>query len=552
MTAPLLGAVLLCLTVTVGSQPSPTRNSLGPHHGISLEDIALTKYDTATSTDPASTDHGTDALNIAPYGATPVYIANKPKAPVAIKFWNRTMIVLDELEHTEPHASSVNSLVVEASLDINLWIIRELHLRACVSIESAVANPRSGKVEHIKTSQAKCFSTQKAQNVTVPALSAGKHKISVAVFDPLGDQVGPSSQVVSLTVSASRLFRPTYDWQFVHSWQTVPTGMQIKLAVDGSGDRLAKIPDPWRLQVYLGNGEGFFRGSIRRSWTPAQIRAAISKDKSIPIECVSLDMEVVAEKSANDLLDLWDPAATVESLLLFERKEQVRAFVNRSISHTCLCAGSIKCAHSKRIFKSCSKNSQSACSSEKADWESCNTICGVKSDAELAEEKRLKKLAKKEAEMQARGPAPKQASEQIIEVEDDEIVLDDTPHRIDLRGSRSNHAEDVSARSTGNAVLQETLVNAQLEALSKHDTQPDVSEDKEWSKILMERERQRLLDVGALGAESYGAQVPLQLDVASVVDVSMADVEADAASLFADIADEEDDDEIVDLTMFAL
>ena len=231
----------------------------------------------------------------------------------------------------------------------------------------------------------------------------------------------------------------------------MPTGLEIRLPIDGTGERVARIPNPWQLQLYLGDGEGFFRGSVRRTWTVPQIVVAIARDKSIPRECISLSLsadEDEAEETeggedenasgaagvdgstaltANDLsMPSFDGGSTVESLQLFRNRHRLVAVVNRTSSTPCLCAGAVKCAHAKRLYNTClrekrgasvntigssssssssSRDAGTACDREKANLADCNSVCGVKSDAQIAAEKLQRKEAKAKAKAEAKAIA---------------------------------------------------------------------------------------------------------------------------------------------------
>ena len=192
-----------------------------------------------------------NGLNVSPYGTPPVYIADLPKAPVSVRPLNNTVNDLSSMPSmaSEVDTSGVDSLMVEARLDVNLWVMQELNLRACLRLQLSAPDPVRGTVIRTDNARVSCFSGARAFNFTLPPLVVGKHSVSVSLVDSGNIPVGPPSQQVPIIVVPTFNFQPLYDWQFVHDWQSVPTGMEVKLPIDGSGERLARIPDPWRLQV---------------------------------------------------------------------------------------------------------------------------------------------------------------------------------------------------------------------------------------------------------------------------------------------------------------
>eukprot|EP01043_Picozoa_sp_COSAG02_P043894 COSAG02_NODE_3863_length_6129_cov_2.692869_3_plen_283_part_00 len=82
--------------------------------------------------------------------------------------------------------------------------------------------------------------------------------------------------------SATQL-KHSYDWQKVESWQTVPQGMEVSLPVGNSaadandGQKRARIPPRWQLQVYIEPKVGFLRVDVGPTTTLGSIRAAAAR-----------------------------------------------------------------------------------------------------------------------------------------------------------------------------------------------------------------------------------------------------------------------------------
>jgi len=58
----------------------------------------------------------------------------------------------------------------------------------------------------------------------------------------------------SCAFPALEQFRASYEWQEVPLATTVPAGLEIRLSLDGSHKRVARIPPTWRLMAPLGRG----------------------------------------------------------------------------------------------------------------------------------------------------------------------------------------------------------------------------------------------------------------------------------------------------------
>ncbi|CAM9445208.1 unnamed protein product, partial [Phaeothamnion confervicola] len=131
----------------------------------------------------------------------------------------------------------------------------------------------------------------------------------------------------SVTVMLEQPFEPSWEWEPVHPWQSIPPGLEISLPLDGSGAKSARIPPRFRLQLWVALGAAgdrgdtgfFYRGEVGRDTTVAQIRRTIADDPRVrlPAECVLLRF-----RRAEDSLVVED-GATVGSLGLFARARQL-------------------------------------------------------------------------------------------------------------------------------------------------------------------------------------------------------------------------------------
>ena len=104
--------------------------------------------------------------------------------------------------------------------------------------------------------------------------------------------------------------------------QGVPAGLEVHLSVDGSGDRRARIPDPWRLQLYLGRARGFLRLDVGRRTRVREVEAAAAQAASSHVRHGAAAAAAVRVCGAR-LLDggaALDPEQTAEEAALFSRR----------------------------------------------------------------------------------------------------------------------------------------------------------------------------------------------------------------------------------------
>lgn len=154
--------------------------------------------------------------------------------------------------------------------------------------------------------------------ITTPTEPGSSPKIQVASAETDHD---PGSTV-------RKEFVPSYEWQDVRPWQSVPAGLEIALVLGDASQRRARIPPVWRLRVYVepvnhhggsavrGKGSGFyFRMDVRRDLTVIEIRRSVAEHPLVgcPFEAVKLLL-------GGKVLEGHD---TVESLDLFSRVREL-------------------------------------------------------------------------------------------------------------------------------------------------------------------------------------------------------------------------------------
>lgn len=56
---------------------------------------------------------------------------------------------------------------------------------------------------------------------------------------------------MSEELSHNSVFIPTFNWQTIHEGISIPPGLEIKLSLGEKEERIARIPNPYQLQLYV-------------------------------------------------------------------------------------------------------------------------------------------------------------------------------------------------------------------------------------------------------------------------------------------------------------
>ena len=129
-----------------------------------------------------------------------------------------------------------------------------------------------------------CFAP--GQPVTLQRLPHGDYELDASLRAGPADATLANATRVHFAVAPEAsaddapAFSPSYEWQQVLPQQGVPAGLEVHRSVAGSGDRRARIPDPWRLQLYLGRARGFLRLDVGRRTRVREVEAAAAQASS--------------------------------------------------------------------------------------------------------------------------------------------------------------------------------------------------------------------------------------------------------------------------------
>lgn len=155
------------------------------------------------------------------------------------------------------------------------------------------------------------------------SLASRLSRLSAAVVAP--SQHGPTQlsavTTAQIDVVLQEDFVPSYEWQQVYPWQSVPPGLEVQLPLDGVGQKRARVPPSWRLQLYVPGGQerggggagagGFFvRTDLRAGSTVLELRQEIARHPrfGLPIGSVRLSLggRVLGDQETAEGLDLFN------------------------------------------------------------------------------------------------------------------------------------------------------------------------------------------------------------------------------------------------------
>lgn len=82
-------------------------------------------------------------------------------------------------------------------------------------------------------------------------------------------------------------FEATYDWQEVVEGQSVPPGLEVRMDL-WKHSNFARIPDVWRMQVWVESASRFFRQDVARHSMVGDIAKAAAAFLGLAAQCVEL------------------------------------------------------------------------------------------------------------------------------------------------------------------------------------------------------------------------------------------------------------------------
>ena len=188
-------------------------------------------------------------------------------------------------------APADNSLLhapANGTADLELrYIARGYTGRLCLTLTHGQLRYYRGPVLHrdesLLTPYAKgCFTI--GQPITLQGLGTGMYSLAAELRSATADAVlapPPPTVFFGVVEQVADAFVPTYEWQEVAEGQSVPSGLDVKLSLDGTHRTLARILPAWRLQVWPvdaagahPHGLGFVRHEVTRRSLLREVEAA--------------------------------------------------------------------------------------------------------------------------------------------------------------------------------------------------------------------------------------------------------------------------------------
>mmetsp|Transcript_17383 Transcript_17383/g.16722 ORF Transcript_17383/g.16722 Transcript_17383/m.16722 type:complete len:493 (-) Transcript_17383:36-1514(-) len=136
----------------------------------------------------------------------------------------------------------------------------------------------------------RCLEAPTSQ-ITIRKLQTGIHNVQLILrlkTEPFTLFQSTEANML-IEVRHSVEFVPTYTWQRLHAWHSIPIGIQTRLPLSSSGSKEARIPEPWRLQLSMPSPcKYFLRIDVTRITTLSQILHAAGKQCKISPSCFTL------------------------------------------------------------------------------------------------------------------------------------------------------------------------------------------------------------------------------------------------------------------------
>jgi len=168
-----------------------------------------------------------------------------------------------------PADNVVLNVPPNGTTDLSLrYVVRGFTGRICLTLTHGQLRYYRGPIIHRDASLLKqyakgCFEV--GQPITLQGLSTGMYSLAAALRDGRDGAVSMTHAPIFFAVAEQRpdAFEPSYEWQEVAQGQSVASGLDVRLSLDGSHKTLARILPTWRLQVYT-RGLGFVRHEVSR------------------------------------------------------------------------------------------------------------------------------------------------------------------------------------------------------------------------------------------------------------------------------------------------
>eukprot|EP00597_Dinobryon_sp_UTEXLB2267_P005564 CAMPEP_0170078678 /NCGR_PEP_ID=MMETSP0019_2-20121128/15237_1 /TAXON_ID=98059 /ORGANISM="Dinobryon sp., Strain UTEXLB2267" /LENGTH=331 /DNA_ID=CAMNT_0010291731 /DNA_START=1499 /DNA_END=2494 /DNA_ORIENTATION=+ len=162
---------------------------------------------------------------------------------------------------------------------------------------------------------------------TLSRMKAGKYKALLTLRNELDPSKSyeNTTKAVEIDIRPPVEFTPSYNWQPLHAWHTIPSGIETRLPVGGEGHKEARIPNPWKLQIAMPHPcKYFLRMDLLRDSTMDDISKRASNQCVFQSECFMIQVlqSEGIEMNADNYITLPGDS-TVEDTNFFSSEKRI-------------------------------------------------------------------------------------------------------------------------------------------------------------------------------------------------------------------------------------
>jgi len=215
--------------------------------------------------------------------------------------------------HTQVSKSNFNidfSLGASSSFPHELLQQAAALLDVCITVQRVTSTGEEAVVPFY------CLRKKDASSFSISSLPVGKFSVGLVLRDSQNQQVFDSSKTTAhIEVGLPVEFVPSYEWQPLRAWHTIPSGIDTRLPLSSSSSKEARIPNPWRLQVSMPSPcKYFLRLDVKRDTTMQEVSDAASRHCGLPTQCFTIVADGVAVEKAT----------TAEEIDFFNKRQAIK------------------------------------------------------------------------------------------------------------------------------------------------------------------------------------------------------------------------------------
>lgn len=157
-------------------------------------------------------------------------------------------------------------------------------------------------------------------------MASGKHTIWALLYDEGRATVQGAVDIRRVEILPTS-FQPSYSWERVYPQQSIPPGLEVRLDLGGSGMKTARIPQTWRIQVWVDEVARFLRVDLTATTQVTVLLTEAAKMTGVSLSCVDLvrkdDSSFSSSSGSAEREERYQPWETVADARLFEDQHLV-------------------------------------------------------------------------------------------------------------------------------------------------------------------------------------------------------------------------------------